>query len=256
MTDKVTDIKFKNLCVFVMLFCFAAQTAAAVSPEMAVTAVDSQQAHLSSSSMAEKSGRVLVLFSHPALPNKLWAGTEHGGLWQSGDSGSTWMPVGAVMQNLPVRSIAADSRNPNIMYAGTGDGRRNEISQRGQGMFMSDDGGASWSLLSLTNPAIVGDNWSHINSITINTNNVILAATSDNQHNGFIYRSVDGGRTWGLTPVYIASKVGPHNVIHKVRFDPDNPNAAIFMDDYANVTHTSDGGQTWRVVKTSSTSCK
>jgi hypothetical protein len=42
-------------------------------------------------------------------------------------------------------------------------------------------------------------------------------------------------------------------MVYKVRFDPDNPNTAIFMDAYANVTHSSDGGVTWRVVKKSST---
>jgi len=73
----------------------------------------------------------------------------------------------------------------------------------------------------------------------------MLAATSDNQYNGFIYRSTDGGQTWGLVPVYVGSKVGPRNIIYKVRFDPDNPNTALFMDAYANVTHSSDGGATW-----------
>jgi hypothetical protein len=210
---------------------------------------------VSSSAMAEVAGRVLTLFTHPKLPQKLWAGTAHGGLWHSGDNGNTWRPVSGLMGNLTVSSLAADPGTPDIMYAGTGEGRSNDVAFRGAGMFKSEDGGASWTLLPLTSPAKVGENWSHINHIAISTAGVLLAATSDNSHNGFIYRSTDGGLSWGLFPVYIGAKVGPHNMVYKVRFDPENPNTAIFMDAYANVTHSTDGGMTWQVAG-KSTTCK
>lgn len=157
------------------------------------------------------------------------------------------------MSTLTVSSIAVDPGNPDIMYAGTGEGRSNEEALRGVGMFRSDDGGASWALLPLTRPATVGENWSHINHIAVSAAGVLLAATSDNSYNGFIYRSADGGQTWGLLPVYTGSKVGLRNMVYKVRFDPDNPNIAIFMDSFANVTHSVDGGLSWAVVKKSST---
>lgn len=207
----------------------------------------------SASGMAEAGGRVLVLFTHPALPHKLWAGTAHGGLWQSTDSGNSWTPASPLMRKMTVSSLTVDPGNPDIMYAGTGEGRSNDVALRGSGMFKSVDGGLSWALLPLTAPATVGENWSHINHIAISSAGVILAATSDNKHNGFIYRSADGGETWGLFPVYTGSKVGPRNMVYKVRFDPDNPNTAIFMDAYANVTHSSDGGASWTIVKKSST---
>ena len=210
---------------------------------------------MSSSAMAEEAGRVLTLFTHPKLPHKLWAGTAHGGLWHSGDTGITWRPVSDLMRNLAVSSLAADPGNPDLMYAGTGEGRSNDAAFRGGGMFKSEDGGASWALLPLSSPETVGENWSHINHIAISTTGVILAATSDNSHNGFIYRSTDGGLGWGLVPVYIGAKVGPHNMVYKVRFDPENPNTAIFMDAYANVTHSTDGGMTWQVAG-KSTTCK
>ena len=208
---------------------------------------------LSASGMADVAGRVLTLFAEPKSPNMLWAGTAHGGLWHSTDTGLSWTPASDLMKNLAVSSLAVDPANPNIMYAGTGEGRSNDVAFRGGGMFKSEDGGASWMLLPLTNPATVGENWSHINHIAVSATGVILAATSDNAHNGFIYRSIDGGQSWGILPVYTGSKVGPRNMVYKVRFDPDNPNTAIFMDAYANVTHSSDGGVTWRVVKKSST---
>ncbi len=253
---KCKNLKFEYLLLAVLLFCTNAQAESIAVAAAIMPAVVLPQEPLPTSGMIEKAGRVQLMFSHAKHVNKWWAGTAQDGLWQSSDGGNSWVPASVLMQNMSISSFAADPRHADIFYAGSSDGRSNDISQRGQGMFMSDDGGANWSSLALTNPAIVGANWSHIHSITLNINNVMLTATSDNNRNGFIYRSVDGGKTWGVNPVYTASIVGPHNVIHKVRFDPDNPNAAIFMDDYANVTHSSDAGQTWRVVKTSSTSCK
>lgn len=215
----------------------------------------SQPKALSTSAMTDVSGRVLTLFTHPKLSNKLWAGTVHGGLWHSSDTGNTWRPVAELMKTMTVSAIAVDPANPDLMYVGTGDGRSNDIAFRGAGMFKSEDAGANWTLLPLTQPATVGENWSHINHIAISTAGVILAATSDNEHNGFIYRSTNGGHTWGLVPVYVGSNVGPRNMVYKVRFDPENPNTALFMDAYANVTHSTDGGLTWQVAG-KSTTCK
>jgi photosystem II stability/assembly factor-like uncharacterized protein len=198
-------------------------------------------------SLEEVGGRVLFMHTDAVSPQKLWAGTTHGGLWHSVDNGQSWTLASGLMKNMAVGAVAADPLNTETIYAGTGEGRSNRADLHGHGMFKSIDGGASWSLLPLTDPATVGENWSHINAIAISTTGVMLAATSDNRYNGFIYRSIDGGQSWGLVPVYVGSKVGPRNIIYKVRFDPDNPNTALFMDAYANVTYSSDGGASWSV---------
>jgi len=239
--------------VTALLLGFSAHGDSIPSAESNIVIEKTSDEQQSASGMADLGGRVLILFTHPALPHKLWAGTEHGGLWQSTDTGNTWTPASALLKNVAVSSLAVDPGNPDVMYAGTGEGRSNDVALRGAGMFKSVDGGLSWAMLPLTSPAVVGDNWSHINHIAISSAGVILAATSDNSHNGFIYRSTDGGQTWGLFPVYTGSKVGPRNMVYKVRFDPGNPGMAIFMDAYANVTHSSDGGATWRVAKKSTT---
>jgi hypothetical protein len=210
---------------------------------------------VSSSAMAKVVGRVLTLMTGSVAPHKLWAGTEYGGLWQSADAGISWIPVSDAMSGLSVHSLAVDPVNPNVMYAGAAGVGGKDETPRQAGLFKSIDAGASWSLLPLTNPAAVGESWSRINHIAISSAGVILAATADHRRNGFIFRSVDGGHHWGLFPVYMGSTVGPHNMIYKVKFDPDNPATAIFMDDYANVTHSTDAGVTWQVAG-KSTTCK
>lgn len=235
--------------VAVLLYGLNVQGASMPPSESVAVAASIQAESLSASGVAKVAGRVLILFTHPEIPDKLWAGTAHGGLWHSGDGGISWLLASELMRGLTVSSMAVDPGNPDIMYAGTGDGRSSDAALRGTGMYKSDDGGKTWVLLSLTRPETAGENWSHINSIAISKSGVLLAATSDHRRNGFIFRSVDGGQTWGLFPVYTGSKTGPKNMIHKVRFDPANPNTAIFMDDYANVTYSSDGGATWIVSK-------
>lgn len=246
----------KFLFAVAVLLCGLNVHAASMPQAESVAAAASIQSEpLSASNVAKVAGRVLILFTHPEIPDKLWAGTAHGGLWHSSDGGISWLLASELMRGLAVSSMAVDPGNPDIMYAGTGDGRRSDVAQRGIGMFRSDDGGKTWTLLPLTRPETVGENWSHINSIAISKSGVVLAATSDHSRNGFVFRSIDVGQTWGLLPVYTGSKSGPKNMVHKVRFDPENPDTAIFMDDYANVTHSTDGGVSWTVVKKSST-CK
>jgi len=208
---------------------------------------------LTGSELTAVGGRVLTLFSHPQLPNKMWAGTEYAGLWQSIDSGSSWNQASVLMSNIAVTSIVADPLNSDIIYVGTGDGRVSNTLLIGKGLFKSVDGGKNWNILEATAPASAGERWGYIHSIAVSTEGVVLAATSDNKHNGYIYRSSDGGYSWSVEPVFTGSSVGPHNIIHKVRFDPDNPHIALFMDDYANVIHSIDGGVTWKTVKKSST---
>ena len=223
-----------------------------VSAESALIDTDTQQ-ELSTSGMTKTAGRVLTLFTHPVTSNKLWAGTAHGGLWFSSDKGQTWSVASDALKAGAVSAIAIAPLNPDIMYVGTGDGRSNDEALRGIGMYRTSDGGTTWELLPLTHPAKVGESWRHINHIAINANGVILAATSDDQFNGYIYRSSNGGQTWGILPVYIGNRIGPKNVIHTIKFDPDKPDNAIFMDNYANVTHSTDAGVSWKIIKKSST---
>lgn len=96
----------------------------------------------------------------------VWAGSVGGGLWKSTDSGSSWNMVSGLSENLAVSSIAIDGDN---IYVGTGETYyykpestwggtwgidsistlKNAFlkfsSQPGEGVFTSNDGGATWN---------------------------------------------------------------------------------------------------------------
>lgn len=95
----------------------------------------------------------------------VWAGSVGGGLWKSTDRGSTWVQSG-IADNLAVSCIAVDGNN---IYVGTGEsffyepatsyiptwkadsvttfkwGFFGYTGQPGEGVFVSNDGGATWS---------------------------------------------------------------------------------------------------------------
>jgi hypothetical protein len=96
-----------------------------------------------------------------------WAGSVGGGLWRSANGGSTWEMVPGLSDNLAVSTIAIDGNN---IYVGTGEtffykpdvawtvtnwtpdsvpsykeGFLKFSSQPGEGVFASNDGGATWN---------------------------------------------------------------------------------------------------------------
>lgn len=133
-------------------------------------------------------GRVRAIVVHPTNPNLVYIGAVSGGVWRTTDGGSSWAPLKDNMENLAVCSMVMDPTNPNIIYAGTGEGFFNGDAIRGEGIFKTTDGGATWSRLSSTNNA----NFYYVNKLIIdNTTNTLWAATRKG-----LFRSNDGGNTF------------------------------------------------------------
>jgi len=180
-------------------------------------------------------GRTRSLLVHPTQPQRMWAGSVSGGIWYSSNGGASWAPVDDRLQNLAIGCLAFDPQNPNVMYAGTGEGYFNGDAIRGLGIYKSVDGGATWNLI----PSTAG--WENTCRIAVQPGNsqVILAS----RRYGGIYRSTNGGQTW--TQVLAAQ--GSFQVI----FNPQNPQRAVaHVIDYSNgwyhkAVYSNDGGATW-----------
>src|SRR5207253_3958925 len=87
---------------------------------------------------------------------------------------------------------AMDPANPDVIYAGTGEGFSNGDAVRGAGMFKTTDAGASWTYLASTS----NSNFFLINDIVISRNNHlrVYAATSTG-----VWMSNNGGSNWTLS---------------------------------------------------------
>jgi photosystem II stability/assembly factor-like uncharacterized protein len=140
-------------------------------------------------------GRTRVIRYHPTRPETLLAAGVSGGVWRSDDSGGTWRPIANGLSSLAVNALAIDPIEPDVMFAGTGEGyfreeiRGTGLPLRGAGIFVTRDSGQSWSQL----PATASPDFHWVNDLELGTGDprYLYAATRTG-----VWRSLDRGETW------------------------------------------------------------
>jgi len=102
------------------------------------------------------SGRVTAIAPHPSNANTIFIGTSRGGVWRTLDGGTIWTALGDNQPSLAIGALGIGISNPNVLYAGTGEGNVQYYSTTfalssapgvylGIGVLRSTDGGNSWS---------------------------------------------------------------------------------------------------------------
>lgn len=173
-------------------------------------------------------GRVRSILIHPTTPATMWAGSVSGGIWKTTNGGTSWHVLTDFMSNMAVSTMIMDRTNPNIIYAGTGEGFFNADRVRGAGIFKTSNGGTTWARLASTNTA----DFLFVNRLANSPNNaVILAATETG-----IFRSINNGVSWSLTQSARTLDVD---------FDPINNAKAIASGEGGKSWYSTDGGMTW-----------
>jgi photosystem II stability/assembly factor-like uncharacterized protein len=140
-------------------------------------------------------GRTRAFVIHPNRPAVMWAGGVSGGVWKSTDRGGSWRPVGDQLANLAVNVLRLDPSDPDVLYAGTGEGyfreavRGTALPLRGGGIFRSDNGGETWLRLPATNRG----RFYYVNDLVVSRHDPqrLYAATWWG-----IFRTEDGGASW------------------------------------------------------------
>ena len=126
-------------------------------------------------------GDVMALAAAGGTPETLYAGSMSAGVLRSSDGGQNWTPATAGLGTHGVYALAVDPANRQTIYAG-GDG----------GLYKSADGGASWSKLPFPGASVV--------TLAINpTQPSVVLAISVQSQQGLVYRSEDGGQSWGTS---------------------------------------------------------
>lgn len=180
-------------------------------------------------------GRINVVRIHPTNPNILFVGAACGGVWKSTDGGSTWSTSTDLLPSVAVADIAINPVHPDTMYVATGDGYGYEVGSDfwggiyTGGLFMSADGGNTWSPTPLS---YIQLNKQILHRIIINPQNPnILFASSRN----YLYKSVDAGQSW--TRIFTGH-------FYDIEFHPTNPDI-IYAAASTKVYKSSDGGVTF-----------
>jgi hypothetical protein len=140
-------------------------------------------------------GRTRVLVIDPTDPSVMYAAAVSGGVWKTTDGGANWTGTGDLLTNLTVNSLVMDPADPLTLYAGTGEGffreevRGTALPLRGNGIFVTHDGGHSWTKLGSTG----NENFFWVNDLVISAHDPsrIYAATRTG-----VWRSRDAGATW------------------------------------------------------------
>ncbi|MEY8849725.1 T9SS type A sorting domain-containing protein [Psychroserpens sp. XS_ASV72] len=151
---------------------------------------------------------------------RVFAGGVSGGLWVNEDitdANSSWTLVSGVQENISVTAIAYDPNDLDTFYIASGESyvSGNAV---GRGVWKSEDGGASWSLVfgngvtSITTGGQSVNGVFYVNDILVRDNNgtsevyaaisstFYASAGSPNNFNGLdtmgLYKSTDGGVNW------------------------------------------------------------
>ena len=166
---------------------------------------------------AVMSGRITDIDAVNNEPTILYVASATGGLWKSINAGSTFRPI-FDEHTMSIGNVAIDQNHPDTIWVGTGEPWvRNTVSV-GTGMYVSTNGGSSWTFKGL-------ENSERIANIAIDPANsaVIYVAVQGhlwnaNEERG-VYKTSDFGQTWEKV-LYVDENTGCADI----SMDPNNPN--------------------------------
>jgi len=166
-------------------------------------------------------GRVVAVAGVAQHPNLFYMGGVDGGIWKSTDYGLRWtnisdrsLPAGANS----IGALAVSPANPNVIYAGTGEGDPRGTMITGEGIYRSADAGMTWQYAGLRDTHTIG-----AIAIDPRDSNVVYASSlghvfKDNDERG-VFKTTDGGKTWTKV-LFVNAGTGANDIV----IDPKHPN--------------------------------
>jgi photosystem II stability/assembly factor-like uncharacterized protein len=202
-----------------------------------------------------RGGRTKSIAGVPSAPNRFYIAAVNGGIWRTDDAGRTWNPIFDDQSTGSIGSLAVAPSDPNVVYAGSGEGLQRPDLSVGNGIYASSDGGYSWKHLGLRD----GQQIPQISVDPTDPKRLFVAVLGHpygpNPQRG-IYRSTDGGATFARV-LYRDENTGAYNV----SIDPSNPQVvyatlwaarqapweigASFEQPGSGIFKSTDGGDHW-----------
>ncbi|MCB0619974.1 MAG: hypothetical protein KDC43_09100 [Saprospiraceae bacterium] len=195
-------------------------------------------------------------------PDRLWVGTEPGGLFRSDDGGREFQLVeslwnhpsrennwfGGGRDHAGIHSVVVDPRDENHVYVGVSCA----------GVFESVDAGKTWAV---RNKGLRADFLPDPEAEVGHDPHLLVASPANpdvmwQQNHCGIFRSVDGGRLW----TDISEKDGPASFGFAIAVADDDPDQAwvapavsdmhrLAIDRSLCVCRTDDGGKSWKTLR-------
>jgi len=135
-------------------------------------------------------GRTRAILFHPTTPDTMFTAGVSGGVWKTTDAGDNWQPLDDLMTHLAVTTLNFEPGNPDVIYAGTGEGFRYTGIMRGNGIFVSSDAGTSWNSIAST---VNNPDFNFIYRIAVSHNNPKTMYVASN---GGLFKTENAGSDW------------------------------------------------------------
>jgi len=169
-----------------------------------------------------------AMWDYQRKPHVVISGGPGSGLYKSTDGGDTWTEL---TEGLPKEkgkmAIAVSPANSDKVYALI----ESDSNQDKGGLFVSNDAGKSWSMVSGDN-RLVQRAWYYIEVFADPNDEDTVYVLSAN-----MFRSEDGGKTWKTISV-------PHGDTHDLWINPSNSKNMVLADD-GGATISFDYGENW-----------
>ncbi len=201
-----------------------------------------------------RGGRTRAISGVPSQPNVFYMAAVNGGVFKSDDYGRTWQPIFDDQPTASIGALAVSLSDPNVIYAGSGEGLHRPDLSVGNGVYKSTDAGKTWSRLGLRD----GQQIAEIAIDPRDPDHVLVAVAGHpygpNEERG-IFVSTDGGKNFAKT-LYRDENTGGGDV----RFDPKNPQTAYatlwearegpwenaaWNGTHGGIFKSTDGGKNW-----------
>ncbi|MCX6550304.1 MAG: sialidase [Acidobacteria bacterium] len=239
--------------VTVILALAAAYAAPGFAQQNTRASVDGLYSQLPWRFIGPEGNRVSAVVGIPGDPRVYYAGAASGGIFKTSDGGVNWQPI---FDDQPVASIGALAvapSDPNVVWAGTGEGKIRSNISVGQGIYKSTDAGRTWALMGL-------EQTGRIPRLVIDPQNpdIVLACALGHaygpQPERGVFRTTNGGKTWERV-LFVDENTGCSDIainpknprilfagmwqleIHTWGRDSGGPGSGLFM--------SRDGGVTW-----------
>lgn len=181
----------------------------------------------------------------PVYKYTYYVAGRYGGVWKTINNGTTFFPVFDEVGVSSIGAVAVSSTNPNHVWVGTGEAYGARSTHKGEGVFMSRNGGKNWEFKGL-------EDTHHISTLIIHPTNpdiIWIAAMghlfTPNEERG-VFKTTDGGLTWNKT-LYIDENTGIIDLI----INPENPDIlyAASYEKYRYPWHYEAGGKNSAIYK-------
>src|SRR5689334_17164749 len=96
-----------------------------------------------------RGGRSVAGIGSAQRPLEYWMGTSGGGVFKTTDGGINWQPMSDKYFSGTIGAIAVDPKNPDIVWVGGGETCIRGNVSHGDGVWMTKDGGKTWSYMGL-----------------------------------------------------------------------------------------------------------